>query len=100
MESLPSLGQREDVETEESECVSPSRRAPGRVCVEDRAQLWAGAPQGALCRELGVCDECVLGYYKCVFCLYVNVVFAIIGVHLFLKCLPIKQTYTRNTDAF
>lgn len=37
-------------------------------------------PRRATCVQLGVCDECVSGYYKCVFCSCVNVVFAIIGV--------------------
>ena len=39
-------------------------------------------PHTVTCVELCVCDECVLGYYKCVFCSCVNVVFTIIGVQL------------------
>ena len=53
--------------------------APGRVCAEDRHSCGQ-RPRRATCVELGVCDECVSGYYKCVFCSCVNVVFAIIGV--------------------
>lgn len=47
--------------------------APGRVCAEQR-------PHRVTCVKLCVCDEYVLGYYKCVFRSCVNVVFAIIGV--------------------
>lgn len=49
VESLPSLCQREDVETWGVRMCLQVEVAPGRVCVEDRAQLWAEAPQGILC---------------------------------------------------
>lgn len=58
--------------------------APGRVCVEDKGTAVGRGPAGVSCVELGVCDECVLGYYKCVFLFYVNVV-CCIGVQLIFK---------------
>ena len=56
-------------------------------------------PRRATCVELGVCDECVSGYDKCVFCSYVNVVFAIIGVQLIFKMSSYKANLYGNTDA-
>ena len=46
-----------------------------------------------------MCDECVSGYDKCVFCSYVNVVFAIIGVQLIFKMSSYKANLYGNTDA-
>ena len=69
--------------------------APGRVCAEDRAQLWAGAPQGDLCAV-----RCVMSVYQditSVFFVPVLLWFLLLLVfHLFLKSLPIKQTYTET----
>ena len=59
VESLPSLGQREDVETWGVRMCLQVEVAPGRVCAEDRAQLWAGAPQGDLCAVRCVWWVCI-----------------------------------------
>ena len=37
------------LEGEESEGVSKEEVAPGRVCTEEKIQLWAEAPQGDVC---------------------------------------------------
>lgn len=37
------------LEGEESEGVSKEEEAPGRVCTEEKIQLWAEAPQGDVC---------------------------------------------------
>ena len=37
------------LEVEKSEDVSKEEVAPGRVCTEEKIQLWAEAPQGDVC---------------------------------------------------
>ena len=64
--------------------------APGRVCAEDRAQLWAGAPQGDLCAV-----RCVMSVYQditSVFFVPVLLWFLLLLVfNLVFKCLHRKQ---------
>lgn len=43
--------------------------APQRVCVEDKKQLWAGAPRASR-EELGACEKCVSAAYKYIICFY------------------------------
>ena len=55
-------------------------------------------PRRATCVQLGVCDECVSGYYKCVFCSCVTVVFAIVGVPFIFKKSSYKANLYGNTN--